>query len=55
MSIECEELAVVRRENRKLREDVKILKRTTAFLAKLKDGPRPSTSAALPPLSSARR
>jgi len=31
---EREELAVLRRENRRLREDVEILKRATAFFAK---------------------
>jgi transposase len=29
----CEELAALRRENRRLREDVEILKRATAFFA----------------------
>jgi transposase len=33
-SDEREELAVLRRENRRLREDVEILKRATAFFAK---------------------
>ncbi|GAA3133077.1 transposase [Planomonospora alba] len=33
-SSEREELAVLRRENRRLREDVDILKRATAFFAK---------------------
>lgn len=31
---ECEELSRLRRENRRLREDVEILKRATAFFAK---------------------
>jgi transposase len=33
-SAERQELAVLRRENRRLREDVEILKRATAFFAK---------------------
>ncbi|MFH9296857.1 hypothetical protein [Streptomyces sp. NPDC017520] len=33
-SSEREELAALRRENRRLREDVDILKRATAFFAK---------------------
>ncbi|WP_441247943.1 transposase [Kitasatospora sp. McL0602] len=33
-SIEREELAALRRENRRLREDVEILKRATIFFAK---------------------
>ena len=33
-SAERQELAVLRRENRQLREDVEILKRATAFFAK---------------------
>src|SRR3954452_18544252 len=33
-SAERDELAVLRRENRRLREDVEILKRATAFFAK---------------------
>ena len=33
-STEREELAALRRENRRLREDVEILKRATAFFAK---------------------
>ena len=33
-SAERDELAVLRRENRRLREDVDILKRATAFFAK---------------------
>lgn len=33
-SVEREELAQLRRENRRLREDVEILKRATAFFAK---------------------
>lgn len=33
-SVEREELAGLRRENRRLREDVEILKRATAFFAK---------------------
>jgi transposase len=33
-SSERAELAALRRDNRRLREDVKILKRATAFLAK---------------------
>ena len=33
-SAEREELAQLRRENRRLREDVEVLKRATAFFAK---------------------
>jgi transposase len=33
-SIERQELAALRRENRRLREDVEILKRATAFFVK---------------------
>ncbi|WP_164540521.1 transposase [Streptomyces abyssomicinicus] len=33
-SVERDELALLRRENRRLREDVEVLKRATAFFAK---------------------